>query len=439
MQKKLKTIDFVFLCIMYFGFSFHWTIMLYNILPTRVLDFASELNKGTYLAIVTTSGALIALITCPIMGVISDRTLSLFGRRRPYLLIGIVLNSFFLLFFIYTNKYILFLISFLFIQFLMNTAGTPYSALIPDKVSPEQRGEASGIMGFMDVFARICGSFTGGIMMGHKEIPKFLVSHSPYFLRPLAEKYIGDNPIVPTVLLIILIINILMIITVLRIKEEPLTVRQPLKENFLKEAFWFDIKGNISFAYLILSRIFNNLGVYTIVCFLLYYIKDYLVVGDIQEANKKMGILMGVVAITTLPSALLTGYLVDKYKKRKIFLYISCAIMILISFTFIIIRDFSQALLVGAVFGFAFGAFCTADWTLALDLLPEEEKAGKNLGIWNYAGVGPQVIAPAIGGILLDKFNLIKYNLGYQAVFIAVIIYIILGTLILIKVKERKF
>jgi MFS family permease len=104
-----------------------------------------------------------------------------------------------------------------------------------------------------------------------------------------------------------------------------------------------------------------------------------------------------------------------------------------------LIRNFTQALFVGAIFGLAFGAFCTADWVLALDLLPEEEKSAKNLGIWNYAGVGPQVIAPAIGGILLDKFNLIKYNLGYQAVFTAVIIYLIIGTLILIKVKEKEF
>lgn len=413
--------------------------MLYNILPTRVLDFSSEFTKGRYLAIVTTLGAVVALITCPLIGILSDRTVSSFGRRRPYLFAGIILNSFFLIFLTYTTKYTLFLLSFLCIQFLMNAAGTPYAALIPDKVNPHQRGEASGIMGFMDVFARICGSFIGGIMMGHKEIPKFLISHTPLSLKNFAEKYIGENTLVPTVFLIIFVINILMIITILKIKEEPIKEKPPLQKNFLKEAFWFETKLNKSFAYLLLSRAFNNLGVYTVVCFLLYYLKDYLGIGDIQQANQKMGILMGVVAITTLPSALFTGYLVDKFKRRKLFLYISCIIMILIAFTFIIIKNFFQALLAGALFGFAFGAFCTADWVLALDLLPEEEKAAKNLGIWNYAGVGPQVVAPAIGGILLDKFNLIRYNLGYQAIFIAVIIYLIAGTLILIKVKEKNF
>lgn len=437
-EKKLSTVDILYICVMYFGFSFHWTIILFNILPTRVLDFVDKTQQGTYLGIVSTFGAAIALLTCPIIGALSDRSPFRFGRRRPYLFFGVVLNAAGLLGLTYAPKYSIFLLSFLFIQLVTNSASTPYSALLPDKVPSPQRGQAAGIMSFMDVLARILGSIAGGFLMGNIELPKLMVSFSPQILRPLAEKYIHSNPMVPTVLVMIIIMNALMLFTVIKIKEDMPRELKPLNAKMFLEAFYFDIRGNSSFGWLILSRAFNNLGTYTIVCFLLYYINDYLKVNDIHRANQLVGILMAVVSITTLPSALFSGYLSDKIGKRKIFIYFSSVIMIIVSICFITISSFHQALIVGAIFGFAFGTFVTVDWALALDLLPEGENA-KALGIWNYSGVGPQVIAPAIGGIILDRFNAILPFLGYKAVFATVVIYITIGTLILILVKERTF
>lgn len=413
--------------------------MLFNILATRTLDFVPEHLKGTYLGIVSMAGAAVALITCPLIGIISDRSKFKMGRRRPYLIISVIFTSLSLLCLTFATKYSLFLISFLFLQFFSNIGSTPYSALLPDKVQPQQRGEASGIMSFMDVSARIIGAGLGGYMMSNRNIPRFITSNAPQFLRGLFEKYVSSNSTVPTVLLIVFILVILVIYTIIVIKEEPILNPKPIDKKIFHQAFIFDIKGNVSFLWLILSRAFNNLATYTVTCFILYYIKDYLNVNNLDEANLKVGILMLVVSVTTLPSALLTGYLSDHFGRRKIFIYISSVIMVLVSFSFIMISKFSQALIVGALFGIAYGAFVTTDWALAIDLLPEEGEAAKNLGIWNYAGVGPQVIAPAIGGIILDRFNLIRHNLGYQAVFATVIIYLIVGTLLLIKVKEKEF
>lgn len=413
--------------------------MLFNLLATRTLDFVPEHLKGTYLGIVSTSGAIVALLTCPLIGIISDRSKFKMGRRRPYLIVSVIFASLSLLCFTFAPKYSLFLISFLFLQFFANMGSTPYSALIPDKVPPEQRGEAAGVMSFMDVLARIIGAGLGGYMMSNRNIPQFITNNAPSFLKEIFEKYIGDNPAVPTTFLIIFIMVTLLIYTVNVVDEEQVQNPPPLNKKIFYEAFIFDIRGNMSFAYLILSRAFNNLGTYTITCFILYYIKDYLKVGNIDEANLKVGILMLVVSITTLPSALLTGYLSDYFGRRKIFIYISSIIMIILSFSFIIISNFNQALIVGAIFGIALGAFVTSDWALAIDLLPKDDGAAKNLGIWNYAGIGPQVIAPAIGGIILDRFNAISPNLGYKAIFTTVTIYFIIGTLILILVKEKQF
>lgn len=439
-SQKLSLFQILSITAMYFAFSFHWTIMLNNILPTRVLKFVAEAYKGTCLGTVTTAGAFIALLTCPIVGMINDRLRISFGRRRTFILYGTLLLFVALMALTYSNKFIFFLCSYLLIQFAANTAGTPFLALIPDQVPPEQCGKASGIMAFFDTAGRIAGAIVGAFMLGSKNIPSFVVSHTPTFLRDTTQKLINNDPLVPLMWVIMLIMVIFLLFTLIGVKE-PLETQQnndkePLSIKSFTNAFTFDVKSNTSFAWLLLSRGFNQLGVSTVTTFLLYYIKDYLGVGDINAANQKIGILMVAVAITTLPSAIGAGFLTDIFG-RKIFIYISNIIMVGISITFISIHDFNSALIVGIIFGLAFGTFYTADWTLGIDLLPKDGSSAKNMGIWNLAGIVPQVLAPAIGGVILDKFNLIQTNLGYKAIFTTVVIYFIIGTGLLIKVKEN--
>jgi hypothetical protein len=48
----------------------------------------------------------------------------------------------------------------------------------------------------------------------------------------------------------------------------------------------------------------------------------------------------------------------------------------------------------------------------------------------------PEVLAPGIGGVLLDTFNRMRPNLGYQVVFCTVTFYVLVGALLLVRVTE---
>jgi MFS family permease len=178
------------------------------------------------------------------------------------------------------------------------------------------------------------------------------------------------------------------------------------------------------------------LAINTIVTFLLYYVRDYLGVADIGEANAKLGYLFAVSAVTTLPSSLIVGYVIDRHQRRKRWVYASSAGLALVCVAFVVIDQFRSALAIGAVFGLCYGAYFTSDWALALTLLPKGDAAAKYMGIWGIAGTFPQVLAPGIGGLLLDSFNRLGHNWGYPVLFMTVVGYLVIGTAMLIKVQE---
>lgn len=58
------------------------------------------------------------------------------------------------------------------------------------------------------------------------------------------------------------------------------------------------------------------------------------------------------------------------------------------------------------------------------------------MGIWGIAGTLPQVLASGIGDVLLDTFNRMGPNWGYPVVFLTVVLYLLIGTVMLAKVTE---
>lgn len=417
---------------MWAALSFHWTIIGNNIVPTRVLSFATDSTKGTVLGLVTVVGALVSMLTGPIAGVLSDESRSRWGRRRPFLAVGIGLNCVALLALIGAATLLQFILAFVAVQLFANLAGSPYTALIPDQVPDMQKGKATGFAGFAEVIGRLVGAILGGLMIS---LPGTAASiGAVLFFLPGGLR---THPMLPLVFLIIGTTVGAMLFTVVRVHEQvPAAVPPADRPHLLRRAFVFDFRAEANFTWLLAARGFNMLAINTVVTFLLYYIRDYLGFTDIGEANVRLGYLFAVSAVTTLPSSLIVGYLVDRHQRRKRWVYASSVGLALVCVGFLAVAGFNQALVVGAGFGLCYGAYFTSDWALALALLPKNDEAAKYMGIWGIAGTFPQVLAPGIGGVLLDTFNRMGPNWGYPIVFATVVVYLVIGTAMLIKVEE---
>jgi len=80
-------------------------------------------------------------------------------------------------------------------------------------------------------------------------------------------------------------------------------------------------------------------------------------------------------------------------------------------------------------FGLGYGAYTSVDWALVADVLSSHKNYARDMGVWNISLSLPQVIAPVIGGPLLDSFTKAGQPvLGFQLLFAMAIVYCLIGT-----------
>jgi len=149
--------------------NIQWTAIIFFLMPNQVLAMVGEEVKGTTLGLVTMLGAIISLIFPPLIGAISDRTHTRFGRRRPYMLWGSVMDGIALLLMAVVPLWlgmpwalIFYVFAVMLLQLGSSFATSPYGALIPDVVPMSQIGLASGWMGLMTLLGNFFGNVIGG-------------------------------------------------------------------------------------------------------------------------------------------------------------------------------------------------------------------------------------------------------------------------------------
>ncbi len=88
-----RTIEAVHLAAFSFGLVAVSTALGALVLPLKVLQVAPESAKNTYLAVLATSGLLVALSVQPIAGHLIDRATRNGVHRRPFIVIGTALSA----------------------------------------------------------------------------------------------------------------------------------------------------------------------------------------------------------------------------------------------------------------------------------------------------------------------------------------------------------
>ena len=91
---------------------------------------------------------------------------------------------------------------------------------------------------------------------------------------------------------------------------------------------------------------------------------------------------------------------------------------------------------VEAVLGVAYGIYVGVDLALVVDVLPNPDDAGKDLGVFNMANALPQTVAPVIGAALL-AFNSAN-NQNYSLLLYAAGVAGLIGALVVLPIKKVK-
>lgn len=371
------------------GISFISTFALANlgfytaVLTPVAMTLAVRVNtldpagKGASLGIILGLGALFALLANPIFGQFSDRTRSRFGRRKPWLLGGVIIGTLAQIVIAYAANLVVIGIAWCIIQIAYNAMLAALVATVPDQVPERQRGLVSALSGMSVYVARLIGS---GILSLTG------TTSNAMFLIPAA---IG-------------LIAILVFVVVLKDRS---TVDAPVQSTpLLSEllgSFWVNPAKHPDFTYAWLSRFLLFFGFAVLTSYQVYYLMDHL---SVPEASIGQTMFMSTLITTVgvVGSSFMAGYLSDLMGRRKIFVLLA-AVTYAAGILVIVFAGGLTLFYVGiAISSIGFGVYMAVDQALVVDVLPDREThAAKNLGVLNIANAVPQSIAPAVAPLLL--------------------------------------
>jgi Na+/melibiose symporter-like transporter len=417
------------LSLFWFATSAHWTAILITTLPKQSLIVGGDAVKGQTLGTVLLVGAFVSMVVAPVFGAISDRTITRWGRRRPWIVIGTLMNIlglFGLAYFPKANDLSslpLFILAFIWVEFWNNVATAPYAALIPDIVPAEQRGSASGWYGLMNML----GSFVGGV-------------------AALVFTVNGETDITGIYYLLAAVMFLGMLGTVVFVKELPVTkTPPPLRWNEFARGLIAPLRDH-DFRWVFWTRFLMIMGTYTVQEFLQYFmrdvVKDFTLFGVSVAENAESAVSFFVIAllIGAIASSLTAGIVSDRVGRKKV-VYAASALQAIVPFVLIFIHPFSLGVTLGIVFGLGYGAYSSVDWAMAADVLPSVDDYAKDMGVWHVADTLPQVVATPIAGFLLDNFQVVGQqqglpNLGYTVIFSLAVVYFFLGTVLVRRIRK---
>jgi Na+/melibiose symporter-like transporter len=413
-EKKFGGIDYLKITVLGFALTALWSSLGSILLPIRILAYIPETQKNTYLGLLTFAGLVVAIIVQPFAGTFSDFTNSTWGRRRPYILLGMLLALIMLPWVGLASTYAAIFIVYCLLQICTNTAQASYQAFIPELVPPNKRGLASGVKSMVEVL--------GGVA---------LVRVTAYFMGHYFESG-GEFWMWITLGILMAVLLIATVVTVLTVKEPPSLVTTGLSKSVFRQRLKIDLKVSRNFGWFLLARGLLGITGVALQIYTLYYLMD---VVKIPNPASVAGDLIVVVGICLLLTAYPAGRLSDRIGRKPIVIAsgILGAIGVLV---LIFSRNYLQLMFAGALIGMANGALLSGSWAMATDLAVNGEEA-KYLGLTNLAMAGGSALARLIGPVI-DFFNGMRQGLGYQVMLLFCLGSLILGTLIILKVKPIK-
>ncbi|HUC10254.1 MAG TPA: MFS transporter, partial [Stellaceae bacterium] len=408
--------DQLAVALLWFALFANWLTVVPVIVPDQVSAIlgsdaaAKEGISGSILAI----GAFMALVMAPVAGALSDLVRSVNGRRRPFLVAGMLGTCIALALLVpfgAGSNILLYALAILNLQFWWNWTCGPYAGLIPDVVPAGAQASASAWMNIMSIL----GTFTGnGIAVA---------------------LYVRGHP-GPAIFGLIAVNLACLAVTMARVREPPAAgAGRSFQFGPFLRSFWLPPAMHPNFYRVLVTRLFANLGVWSVLTFLLFYLQE--VVG-VAEPGRVLPMVLGIGALIGIPASLVAARLTRRYGIVTIVRATSWMMAgAAIAYVLIALHPYRLPMAaVAFVYFSGWGAYQAVDWALALRVLPRSEAAGKDMGIWHVALVLPQILGPAsTGWIITGAKWAVSARFAYVLAFAVAALWFSLSAVLVARVR----
>lgn len=367
-------------------------------------------NATTVLSIVVAVGSIAAIVGNPLLGRLSDRTLSRIGRRRPYLLFGAtatVLGAF-----LATVAPTTALLA---IAYFITTVGmvaitVACAAIVPDQVAPEKRGTPSAMIGL--------GAPVGAVI--------------GLFLAQLVQPNLTAMFMLPAGVSALTAVTLALVIKDRRLDRSE---RPGFSFRELLMTFWVDPRRSPSFAWAWLSRLMIFFGVATVNAYQAFYL---IMVHHIDPATVGTSILIATAILSGVSVILapVVAKISDRVGRRKPFVIVAAIVFGLGLGLVAIAPSYPMFLFAVAVMGAGQGVYFAVDFALVTEVLPDPENPAKDLGLMNLAQSLPSTLVPTIAPALLALGASVSNPQNFTALFVAGVIAAILGAIFILPIRQ---
>ncbi|MFH8253210.1 MFS transporter [Microbacterium sp. B2969] len=352
-------------------------------------------------------GAIFATLANVVFGKVSDRTTSRWGRRRIWIVLGTVIMTIAFVIMALAPNLLVATTGWALAQFGANMTLAPFIATMADHVPKFQRGKIGAAL----MIAQQVGVL-GGVYVAQ------------WFAGQMLVMFVG-----PSILAIIVMVIFAVVLPDQVLPEKPpaMTVREFL------QTFWVSPVKFPDYALAWWSRFLITFAAFGFSAFRFFYLLNHV---DVPEADIpgviSTGVLIYTIAIVVV--SFICGWLSDRLGRRKVFVWVSTALYATGTVALIFAQDIPTFFVIELLLGIAFGMYLGVDMALVLDVLPNPDDSGKDLGVFNIANALPQTFAPMIGAVFVYVGDTTGNNYGLWFTICGVLCMI--GALVIFPIKK---
>ena len=394
-ENKLNVKKTLLLSFGFFASSIAWS--LYNSFVPQILE--GFIKSTALIGFIMTFDNIFGAIFQPLFGKLSDKTRTRFGRRMPYIFIGLPICAAAFTLIPYMGSLWSLMAVLIVFTFVMSAWRSPVVALMPDITPGPLRSQANGIVNLMGGIGSLIAFFAGGIL--------FRVGGFPL-------------PFLMSAVMMLLALAVL-----------ALFVREP-KQAYISESEEESKKADIkqltkdekkSLLLILLGVFFWFIGYNAVETFFTLYATNTLGM-DAGGASMTLSIF----SLTFLAFAVPAGYIAVKTGRRKAILIGLAGLFILfVPMIFLANAWVARACL---FLGGFFWAMVNINSLPMVVQLSGEEKVGAFVGYYYFFSFSSQIVSPILFGFIRDMVG------HYKVLFLYACIAFLLAGLSLLFVRH---
>lgn len=399
--------------------------IIYNAYVPLILRDNSTISNlawsGTAVGIIMVIDNVFGVVFQPLFGRLSDRTRTRFGKRTPYMMIGIPLCSLLFIMIPRLQTLGILMLDIIMFNFIMSTWRSPVVALMPDLVPSKLRGEGNAVINIMGGIGVVLGTISGKLI-------ELISGNSD-------EQFVRNNVFIFGA--VVMVICLLVVVLLVREPDNRISKLESLQakadyesaknkkngKNSLK-ALKLTKGEKTSLIFMLIALFFNSNATDSINTYFTTF-----ATAELGFKESDASLIITLFAAATVLGAIPAGKCGQKWGRKKTII-LGWAVILSLFLAFFTTRWIPMMYIAIVVGGF-FISFVTIN-TLPLVLeIGGVERVGTFTGYYYTATFSASIVGPVVVGAIFDM----THN-NYWSLFVFCPVCFILALLCMLQVKH---